>query len=393
VSYLKCLTDLASTDPAAAAARYHMLPVMLTVEFAPTAWTVGRMLTDTGVQAAWAARRANRPGCVSGEQWRRDHDAAMRELRRVDPTTPLKQHCEVQVVLKALAEIRHGMHEIYKVKRADSGELLYADVVKPEEEEKDGQDLIVAAGMGRIATVERLLAGVEGEGEAGDGGAGRQQYVNQRRELRGSTALFLAAQNGHLPVVMALLGANADPSAAETDTGATPAYIAARQGHVNILALLLEANADPSAAKTTDGATPLFIAAQKAHLDVLALLLETNVDLSAVTTDYGQTCVSLAAELGHIDVIRTLVAAGAQTGTALTSNGATDLWLACCEGHTKVVRYLVSRDGVEINRARSDTAGVNLTPDIPGPGTTPLQIAELEGHAECATILRAAGAA
>jgi hypothetical protein len=47
---------------------------------------------------------------------------------------------------------------------------------------------------------------------------------------------------------------------------------------------------------------------------------------------------------------------------------------------------LVSTDGVDINKAR------DLTDVISGPGTTPLQITELEGHTECATILRAAGA-
>ena len=125
LSYLKCLADLGSGP--AAAARYHMLPMMLTVEFAPAGWTVGRMLDDPAVQAAWAARRAARPGSVSEEQWAADHDAAVAALRRVDRAVPLKQHCEVQLVLQPVAVIRHGMHELYKVKRADSGVLLHAD--------------------------------------------------------------------------------------------------------------------------------------------------------------------------------------------------------------------------------------------------------------------------
>ena len=66
-----------------------MLPVMPTVGFAPEGGTVGRMLADARVQAEWDTRRANRPGFVSGQLWRRDHDAAVQVLRSVDPDTPL----------------------------------------------------------------------------------------------------------------------------------------------------------------------------------------------------------------------------------------------------------------------------------------------------------------
>jgi hypothetical protein len=87
-----------------------------------------------------------------------------------------------------------------------------------------------------------------------------------------------------------------------------------------------------------------------------------------------------------------VVIGGCPSPTQPTAARSSDLWAAAWQGQTEVVRYLVGTDGVEINRARSDPAGENLTPDIPGPGTTPLQITELEGRTECATILRAAGA-
>jgi ankyrin repeat protein len=164
-----------------------------------------------------------------------------------------------------------------------------------------------------------------------------------------------------------------------------PVYAAAMQGHADVLAMLLEANADPSAGRTDNGATPVFAAARKGHADVLAMLLEANADPSAAKTDDGATPTFIAAQHGHLDVLTALVAAGASTGTVLP-NGASDLWAAAWKGQTAVVRYLVNTDGVEINRSR------DLTEDIPGPGTTPLQIAELDGHTECATILRAARA-
>jgi ankyrin repeat protein len=372
-SHLKCLTDLATTDPAAAASRYHMLPVMLTVEFTPAGWTVGTMLVDTEVQAAWAARRATHPGCVSGEQWRQDHDAAVQVLMRVDPTTPLKQHCEVQLVLKELAEIRHGMHEIYKLKRADSGPSLYADTVKPEIEAEDEQDLFVAAHLGRIETVERLLAKWTRSDEE------RRLHVNQRRDVGGgNTALYLSAQNGHFPVVLALLEADADPALANPNNGCTSVWIAAQYGHMDVLALLLEANADPSSANIDNGTTPLLIAASNGHADVLTLLLEVNADPSATSTD-GTTPVFAAAQNGYANVLALLLEANADPSAERTADGASPVCIAALQGHADVLSLLL-----EANAAPSSTTTTD--------GRTPVWIAAAKGHADVLALLLDANA-
>ena len=172
LSYLKCLPELADTDPAAADARFHMLPVMVTVVFAPEGLTVGDLLADEEVRAIWAAMRAARPAeDVSTEEWHADHDAAFAAMMRCDPAERVKMHCEVQVVTEAMGETRHKMHEVYKVFRAENGAQLYADVAKPGEEVDYRRNLIWAAQDGRIATVKRLLLG-GGDGGGGEGGGG-----------------------------------------------------------------------------------------------------------------------------------------------------------------------------------------------------------------------------
>ena len=179
LSYLKCLPELAATDPAAADARYHMLPVMVTVVFAPKGLTIGALLADAAVRAAWAEMRATRPSAkVSREQWQLDHDTAVKLLEtQCDRNEPVRMHCEVQLVTTATAELRHKMHELYKVVRADDGAQLYADVANPgvEVDEVDwnstgtDRDLLNAADSGKVTTVQRLL---EGGGRAGGGGGG-----------------------------------------------------------------------------------------------------------------------------------------------------------------------------------------------------------------------------
>jgi predicted LPLAT superfamily acyltransferase len=97
--------------------------------------------------------------------------------------------------------------------------------------------------------------------------------VNAARTDNGATAVFIAAQNGHLDVVRALIEAGADVNAARTDNGCTPVFNAAENGHLEVVRVLVEAGADVNSARTTDGVTPVFMAAQNGHLEVVRVLV------------------------------------------------------------------------------------------------------------------------
>lgn len=68
----------------------------------------------------------------------------------------------------------------------------------------------------------------------------------------GQTALILAARNGHLEVVEALLKAGADPDHATAD-GRTALIMAAEGGHATVVESLLRAGADPNLATVSMG--------------------------------------------------------------------------------------------------------------------------------------------
>ena len=412
LSHLKCLPELAATDPAAAGARYYMLPVMVTVVFAPAGWTVGGLVADEEVRAAWAGLRAAQPSAgMSSEQWQLDHDTAVRLLEtQCDPAEPVRMHCEVQVLTTGSAAVRHQMHEMYKVVRAADGPQLHADVAKPKAEAAVDVDALVravgggggvawgyalfnAAVVGRIATVKGLLAACTGSGRAGGAGGGAD--VNFTLEDTGMTAVYAAVEGGHFSVVLALLAHNADPNLARFEEGTSPVYIAAQGGHVAILKLLLEHGADVNQAKTSDGQTAVYTAAENGHLDVVQELLAHNADPNLATTDeYQITPVFVAAQEGHLDIVTALVDAGGRTGTAVASYGATDLWAACWRGHVDVVQYLLAQPSVDANRARSDARDAIVGEgDDPHPGTTPLEVAVLEGHTAVADLLKLHGAA
>lgn len=64
----------------------------------------------------------------------------------------------------------------------------------------------------------------------------------------GATALFIAAQNGHLRILEVLLEHGAKTDAARTD-GATPLWIAAQMGHDHVVRRLLKAGAKVDATR------------------------------------------------------------------------------------------------------------------------------------------------
>ena len=180
------------------------------------------------------------------------------------------------------------------------------------------------------------------------------------RDKGGATALFLAAEAGHVPAVARLLAAGADVTQANA-AGESPLYIAALRGHVAAVGALLqhcEREGVPwdDGHQYEDGWTPLMAAAVGGREDVLELLLEyAQREATAASSGrdcgspaggfinapnrYGQTAVHIAARRGSPALLRALLDAGG-CARAQDMYGATPLSVAASQGHHGAVRML-----------------------------------------------------
>ena len=161
--------------------------------------------------------------------------------------------------------------------------------------------------------------------------------------LNQDTLLMRAARNNRLDIVDYLLGLKADPeekkvlaNQAKTGNRVTPLFIAAQNGHLEVVNALLDAGAAVHK-PLTDGATPLFIASQKGHLEVVNALIAAGAAVDKPLTD-GATPLFIASENGHTEVVKALLDAGAAVDQALTDDGETPLSIAAIQGHMEVVK-------------------------------------------------------
>eukprot|EP01049_Picozoa_sp_SAG25_P009719 SAG25_NODE_990_length_4387_cov_3.395989_4_plen_577_part_00 len=163
-----------SLSSEAAAPQYHLRLIMISVVFempaarnADRAITFGELAADPRVVELWDeyARRepqAGEPGC----EWDADVAAAREFLCSEEvAANPVRMITEVQMVLPFTAEVRHEMHELYKVARADTDKQLYLDF-KPiadkenraRQAESDGKTALRRACRdGDCDSVQRLL--------------------------------------------------------------------------------------------------------------------------------------------------------------------------------------------------------------------------------------------
>ncbi|HLP34980.1 MAG TPA: ankyrin repeat domain-containing protein, partial [Amoebophilaceae bacterium] len=155
--------------------------------------------------------------------------------------------------------------------------------------------------------------------------------------------LHLAAQNGHLEVVQALLEKGAPVDALAKDNAA-PLHLAAQNGHLEVVKELLEKGA-PVDALAKDNWTPLHLAAFNGHLEVVQALLEKGAPVDALEID-NWTPLHRAALNGHLEVVKELLEKGAPVDAQSKGNW-TPLQLAAQNGHLAVVKYLI-KEGADI---------------------------------------------
>ena len=131
--------------------------------------------------------------------------------------------------------------------------------------------------------------------------------VRKKNPLWEYTALHLAADNGHVEIILDLLKNSRTDINAVSGSGATPLMLSVISQHIKAVQVLLEHGADVNAKDTVDvrGMTALMYAASKGSIDIVKLLLKHGADASILTRN-GLTALKLAEYRNHEKIIEIL---------------------------------------------------------------------------------------
>ncbi|KAL9227098.1 hypothetical protein vseg_002834 [Gypsophila vaccaria] len=214
-------------------------------------------------------------------------------------------------------------------------------------------ELHLAAQRGDLAAVKQILGG-DINSQIGDGLSGvefeveaaevRALVVNEVNEL-GETALFTAAEKGHLDVVKELLKyANKDTLVQKNRSGFDPLHVAANQGHLEIVQVLLDH--DPGLLKTIgpSNATPLISAATRGHTEIVRELLSRDDSLVGSIKTNGKNALHFAVRQGHVEIVRALLEKNPTLARKTDKKGQTALHMAVKGTSGDVVRALLEAD-------------------------------------------------
>ncbi|GAB9464964.1 Tkl protein kinase [Globisporangium polare] len=200
---------------------------------------------------------------------------------------------------------------------------------------------------------------------------------------RGQTPLILAAENGSLSAVKALVAAGASVNA-RTGSGLTALIGAAYVGEIEIVRVLCENGADVNLATNT-GVTPLHAAAEYGHVSLVEYLLEERQAAANFTWTGVSSILAGPVMNGHLTVIFVLVAHGAQfeyTGGQWLS----PLHLAAQYKQLGAVQLLLLATGMDVNAMNDNPEdGVEMR-------STPLMVAAHRGYLDIVRSLCEKGA-
>ncbi|KAI3965348.1 hypothetical protein MKW92_029111 [Papaver armeniacum] len=243
-------------------------------------------------------------------------------------------------------------------------------------------ELHLAAQRGDLVAVKQILGDIDAQMTGTLSGAEfdaevaeiRSAVVNEVNEL-GETALFTAADKGHLDVVKELLKYTTKESISRKNrSGFNALHIAASQGHQAVVQVLLDH--DPGLGKTIgpSGATPLISAASKGHTAVVLELLSRDSSMVEVPRSNGKNALHLTARQGHVEIVKALLDKDPQLARRTDKKGQTALHMAV-KGHScEAVKLLLDAD-----------AAIVMLPDKFG--NTALHVATRKKRAEIVNTL------
>uniref|UniRef100_A0A8C6UAA0 Espin n=1 Tax=Neogobius melanostomus TaxID=47308 RepID=A0A8C6UAA0_9GOBI len=226
------------------------------------------------------------------------------------------------------------------------------------------------------------------------------------KDSSGATVLHLASRFSHPEITEWLLKSGDGDPGATTDTGALPLHYAAAKGDLPSLRLLLGHSPNVVNVQTKNGATPLYLACQEGHLEVVQYLVKDCGADPSIRANDGMTPLHAAAQMGHNTVIVWLVSFTEISLSDRDGDGATAMHFAASRGHAKVLSWLLLHGGEIVTDNWGGTPlhdaaengeleccqvlvvnGVDLGIRDQD-GFTAAELAEYNGHPQCAKYLR-----
>ncbi|MFS7957808.1 putative ankyrin repeat-containing domain, PGG domain, ankyrin repeat-containing domain superfamily [Helianthus anomalus] len=213
-------------------------------------------------------------------------------------------------------------------------------------------ELHLAAQRGDLAAVKQILDDIDSQMVGTLSGADfdaevaeiRASVVNEVNEL-GETALYIAAEKGHLEVVKELLKYSDKETIMRRSRSEFDAlHIAASQGHEAIVQLLLDHDPSLCQTKSQRNATPLITAATKGHTAVVKELLSKDSSLLDIPKANGKNALHFAARSGHVEIVKALLEKDQQLARKTDKKGQTALHMAVKGVSSEVVKLLLEAD-------------------------------------------------
>lgn len=162
--------------------------------------------------------------------------------------------------------------------------------------------------------------------------------INAKRDYGNITALWGAANTGHLDIVKYLLEQNAAVDI-QDDSFGTPLYVASENGCVSVVRELLGVAADVNLFGGLH-CRPLNAAAYSGHTEIVELLLERDVEVDPEEDYKYGSALGAASRKGHAEIVRLLLRKGWDPNRKFkTYNSPLDA--AATYGHLEVVQALL----------------------------------------------------
>ena len=211
--------------------------------------------------------------------------------------------------------------------------------------------LYVASSIGNAEIVRILLE---------NGASVNKICVISNDDFRRTTALNIAAEQGHVDVVkLLLLEKDAQIDVLKNNSEAPKALlVASSSGHAEVVRVLLEKGAELNT-QDNDGRTALCLAALGGHLSTVQVLVEKGANVNFIT-GYDFTALSYAAAHGQLATANYLIENRAEVEPVLKF-GMSPLYLAASKGKTEIVELLLEK-GADIHRVHIGRRDIKTTP-------------------------------